>query len=301
MKFVIIILLLSMNFAQNIKFYNKDNESFSDVKVNNFTFTCRVGGMDNKKETIILLHGFPETSRMWNGLIKVFANEGYRIIAPDQRGYSQGARPSKVSDYTIDKLSQDVIDIANQFNIDKFHLVGHDWGSAVGWYMSSKFSDRIITWTALSVPHLDAFVYSMRNDKEQIKKSKYIKFFNMSLIPDIYFKIFSYKFLKKIWTKSSEIEIQYYLDTFKQRKAIKSALNWYRANFKNDQSRIGDISIPTLIVYGINDHAIDIKSVDNSIQFLKGIHKIEKLNSGHWLIQESFEEVSNSILKHINK
>ena len=292
--------MLSMNFAQNINFYNKNNESFVDVKTENFTFTCRVGGIGNDKETIFLLHGFPETSRMWNDLIKVLENEGYRIIAPNQRGYSKGARPSKVSDYTIDKLSQDVINIANEFNIDRFHLVGHDWGSAVGWYIVSKYSDRIITWSALSVPHLDAFVYSMRNDKTQKKKSGYIKFFNMPILPEIYFKIFSYRNLRKIWRKSSESEIISYLETFKQRRALKSALNWYRANFKNDKSVIGDIFIPTLIIYGINDMAIDVISVDNSEKFLKGRYRIEKLNSGHWLIQESFKEVSKSIIEHIN-
>ena len=300
MKFGLIIILLSMNFSQNINFYNKDNQSFADVKTKDFTFTCRVGGMENDKGTIFLLHGFPETSRMWKDFIKVHENEGYRIIAPDQRGYSKGARPSKVSDYTIDKLTQDIIDIANEFNIDKFHLVGHDWGSAVGWYLASNFSDRIITWSALSVPHLDAFVYSMINDKEQIKKSEYIKFFNKPIFPEIYFKIFSYKNLKNIWSKSSESEIISYLEIFKQRKALKSALNWYRANFKDDESVIGDISIPTLIIYGMNDMAIDVKSVDNSEKFLKGRYKIEKLDSGHWLIQESFEEVSKSIIEHIN-
>ena len=292
--------MLSMNFSQNINFYNKDNESFADVKTKEFTFTCRVGGMENDKETIFLLHGFPETSRMWNGLIKVLENEGYRIIAPDQRGYSKGARPSKVSDYTIDKLSEDVIDIANAFNIDRFHLVGHDWGSAVGWYIVSKYSDRIFTWSALSVPHLDAFAYSMRNDKTQKKKSEYIKFFNKPIIPEIYFKIFSYRNLRKIWKESSESEIISYLETFKQRRALKSALNWYRANFKNDKSVIGDIFIPTLMIYGINDMAIDVISVDNSEKFFKGRYRIEKLNSGHWLIQESFKEVSNSIIEHIN-
>ena len=300
MKFGFIIVMLSMNFAQNINFYNKNNEFFADVKTQDFTFTCRVGGMENDKETIFLLHGFPETSRMWNDLIKVLVNEGYRIIAPNQRGYSEGARPSKVSDYTIDKLSQDVINIANEFNIDRFHLVGHDWGSAVGWYIVSKYSDRIITWSALSVPHLDAFVYSMRNDKTQKKKSEYIKFFNKPIIPEIYFKIFSYRNLRKIWRKSSESEITSYLETFKQRRALKSALNWYRANFKNDKSVIGDIFIPTLMIYGINDMAIDVISVDNSEKFFKGRYRIEKLNSGHWLIQESFKEVSKSIIEHIN-
>lgn len=288
-----------MSFTQNINFYNKNNESFADVETNNFTFTCRVGGMENDKETVILLHGFPETSRMWTDFIDVLNNEGYRIIAPDQRGYSKGARPSKVSDYTIDKLSQDIINIANEFNIDKFHLVGHDWGSAVGWYMASKFSDRIITWSALSVPHLDAFVYSMRNDKVQIKKSGYVNFFIKPILPEIYFKIFSYKYLRNVWRRSSESEIKSYLEIFKQKGALKSALNWYRANFKDDVTKIGDISIPTLIIYGMNDMAIDEKSVDDSVKFLKGKYKIEKFNSGHWLIQESFEKVSKNILEHI--
>jgi len=300
MKFGLVIIMLSMNFSQNINFYNKDNESFADMKTKDFIFTCRVGGMENDKETIFLLHGFPETSRMWNGLIKVLDNGGYRIIAPDQRGYSKGARPSKVSDYTIDKLSQDVIDIANEFNIDRFHLVGHDWGSAVGWYIVSKYSDRIITWSALSVPHLDAFSYSMRNDKIQRKKSEYIKFFNKPILPEMYFKICSYRNLKKIWKKSSKPEIISYLETFQQRRTLKSALNWYRANFKNDKSLIGDIFVPTLIIYGINDMAIDVISVDNSEKFLKGIYKIEKIDSGHWLIQESFKIVSKSIIQHIN-
>ena len=300
MKFALIIILLSMNFSQNITFYNKDNESFADVKTKDFTFTCRVGGMENDKGTIFLLHGFPETSRMWSDFIKVLENEGYRIIAPDQRGYSKGARPSKVSDYTIDKLSQDIIDIANEFNINKFHLVGHDWGSAVGWYITSNFSDRIITWSALSVPHLDAFAYSMRNDSVQIKKSEYINYFNKPILPEIYFKIFSYKNLKNIWRESSESEIISYLEIFKQKRALKSALNWYRANFKDGESIIGDISTPTLIIYGMNDMAIDVKSVDSSEKYLKGRYKIEKLDSGHWLIQESFEEVSNSIIEHIN-
>ncbi len=299
MKFGLII-LLSMSFTQNIDYYNKNNESFADVEIKDFTFTCRVGGMENDKGTIFLLHGFPETSRMWSDFIKVLENEGYRIIAPNQRGYSKGARPSKISDYTIDKLSQDIIDIANEFNINKFHLVGHDWGSAVGWYITSNFSDRIITWSALSVPHLDAFVYSMRNDSVQIKKSEYINYFNKRILPEIYFKIFSYKNLKNIWRKSSESEIISYLEIFKQRRALKSALNWYRANFKDDESIIGDISTPTLIIYGINDMAIDVKSVDNSEKYLKGRYKIEKLDSGHWLIQESFEEVSKSIIEHIN-
>jgi len=300
MKYLLAVILYSMLFTQNISFYDKDGESFADINLDNFTFNCRVSGVENEGEAVILLHGFPETSRMWYQLIPILANEGFKVIAPDQRGYSQGARPSKISDYTIDKLSKDIIDIADAFQLEKFHLIGHDWGSAVGWYTVSINADRIISWTALSVPHLDAFFESINTDKEQQQKSQYISFLKKPLLPELYFKIFGYKYLKDIWRKSSTLEIEKYLEVFKQRGALKASLNWYRANINNSNNMIGNIETSTLILYGIKDMAIGEKSVDESAKYLKGEYNIEKLDVGHWLIQESFESVSNSILKHLN-
>ena len=289
-----------MAYTHNISFYDNDGESFADIRLDNFLFNCRVAGLENEGDAVILLHGFPETSRMWYQLIPVLANEGFKIVAADQRGYSRGARPSKISDYTIDKLSKDVIDIADAFQFKKFHLIGHDWGSAVGWYTVSINSERVISWTALSVPHLDAFFESIKTDKEQQRKSQYMSFFNKPLLPELYFKIFGYKYLKDIWRKSTTLEIEKYIKVFKQRGALKSSLNWYRANINNTNNMIGNIDTPTLILYGINDMAIGENSVDNSEKYLKGDYKIEKLDSGHWLIQESFESVTESILQHLN-
>ena len=300
MKYLLFIIICSMAIAQSINYYDTDGESFADVIVNDLTFTCRVSGLENTGDAVILLHGFPETSRMYYDLIPVLVSEGYKVVAPDQRGYSQGARPPKISDYSIDKLSQDVIDIADTFQFEKFHLVGHDWGSAVGWVTAALYSERIISWTALSVPHLDAFFDAINTDKDQQRKSQYIKFFKKPILPELYFKIFGYTYLKDIWRKSSQLEIEKYLEVFKQRGALKASLNWYRANMNNEDKFIGDITTPTLIIYGLKDMAIGEKSVDESEKYLKGKYKIEKLNSGHWLIQESFEAVSNSILQHLN-
>ncbi len=299
MKLLLSIIICTMAFAQNINYYDKDGESFADVSVDELTFTCRVSGMENDGEAVILLHGFPETSRMYYDLIPVLVSEGFKVVAPDQRGYSPGARPSKISDYSIDKLSQDVIDIADAFQFEKFHLIGHDWGSAVGWVTVAFHSERVISWTALSVPHLDAFFKAMNNNPEQQRKSQYIKFFKKPILPEFYFSIFGYKYLRDIWRKSSKEEIEKYLEVFKQKGALKASLNWYRANMKNDDKSIGDIAAPTLIIYGLKDMAIGEKSVDESEKYLKGEYKIEKLESGHWLIQESFEAVSKSIINHL--
>ena len=136
-----------MAFSNNIQYYSEEDESFADIEANDLTFKCRVSGLDNTGDGVILLHGIPETSRLWYNLINVLVKNGYKDIAPDQRGYSPGARPSKVSDYTIDKLSLDIIRLADKLNFNKFHLIGHDWGSAVGWYLASKYPERIMTWT----------------------------------------------------------------------------------------------------------------------------------------------------------
>ena len=177
--------IISMLMSEEVKFFNQDNESFADVTTkNNLTFTCRVSGLENTGETVILLHGFPSTSHMWHELIDFLSNENYRVIAPNQRGYSQGARPSEISEYRIDNLVEDVLDIADAMNIDKFHLVGHDWGSAVGWVVTATNKDRILTWTALSVPHLDAFGDAIVNDETQENKSSYIDFFRMKFLPE---------------------------------------------------------------------------------------------------------------------
>ena len=179
MKFqkIFILLSLSLLMPKNLNYYNINDENFADITVNDFIFNARVGGLSNNGDPVILLHGFPETSRMWKDLITLLDENNYRVVAPDQRGYSAGARPKGVESYKIDLLAKDIIDIANEFGFEKFHLAGHDWGSAVGWYIASVYPDRLITWTALSVPHMDAFIDATENDKIQKRKSAYISFF----------------------------------------------------------------------------------------------------------------------------
>ena len=283
-----------------IKHYQLNNESFADVFIDqNLTFTCRISGMKNTGDTVILLHGFPETSRMWYGLIKVLDSKNYKVIAPDQRGYSSGARPLKISDYKINKLSQDVMNIANAFKANKFHLIGHDWGAAIGWVLSSMFKKKIISYSALSVPHLDAFSNAISNDEIQKKKSYYIKLFRLKLLPELYFKIFKFHNLKNLWRSSNKKEINSYLSVFSQKNALKSALNWYRATNLKSTRTIGEIFVPTLMIYGTRDMAIGEKGVDETIKHIKAPYTLKKINSSHWLIQDSFDLVSSNILNHL--
>lgn len=286
--------------AQNIVYYNKNNEDFADVSIaDNLIFTCRVAGLDNTGGTVLLLHGFPETSKMWSKLLPFLSSKNYRVIAPDQRGYSKGARPLKVKDYAAHKLAQDIIDIADSFGVKKFHLVGHDWGSGIGWYISAFNKNRILSLSALAVPHLDAFADAILNDKIQKKKSAYVKFFRIRFLPEIYFKKSNYANLKRMWTSSDKEEIESYLSVFSQKNALKAVLNWYRATKLSDPTKIGDIHVPTLMIYGKKDLAVGEKAVNETEKYIKAPYTLKKTDLSHWLIQESFELVSKEILNHI--
>ena len=158
-----------------------------EVTANQMNFRCRACGMNNTGESVILLHGFPETSHMWESVLKFLASKGYRCLAPDQRGYSPDARPQDIDSYRIDQIASDIVALADAVRFEKFHLVGHDWGAGCGWTLVQLYSDHIKTFSALSIPHLAAFRTAKNTDPEQKKQSWYMDFFQLPLIPEILF------------------------------------------------------------------------------------------------------------------
>jgi pimeloyl-ACP methyl ester carboxylesterase len=123
-----------------------------ELTANNMIFRCRVCGMENSGEPVILMHGFPESSNMWEPMLVLLASKGYRCLAPDLRGYSAGARPKDVNSYRIDKIASDVIALADSVGFQKIQLVGHDWGAGCGWTIVEQYPDRVNSWSALSIP-----------------------------------------------------------------------------------------------------------------------------------------------------
>jgi pimeloyl-ACP methyl ester carboxylesterase len=274
-------------------------------EVNGLTFKCRVAG-NPADETVILLHGWPETSHMWIGLMEKLSAEGYYCIAPDQRGFSPQARPEKVKGYAIEFLAGDVIGIADAFSIKSFQLVGHDWGSAIGWAVVAFYPDRIKSWTAMSVPHLKAFSDAVRFDKKQKKMSQYMSFFQWRGIPEWFLLKKDRLNLRKTWKKSSPEELQDYLDVIGNKPALKASLGYYRANYKllkkgQNMEDYLEVKTPTLMIWGKKDIAIGPVGVEGTAQYMKGAYEYVELVAGHWLMQEAFEECYASIKNHLAK
>ena len=121
------------------------------IKANNLEFDVRVAGLFNTGDAVILLHGFPQTSHMYQEIMGLLSDNNYKVIAPDQRGYSKGARPKSKNDYKIEYLVEDIFLLADEFSFKEFHLVGHDWGAAVGWVAVNFYPERIISWSAFKL------------------------------------------------------------------------------------------------------------------------------------------------------
>lgn len=279
--------------------------SIVNKEVNGLTFKCRIAG-DPADEPVILLHGWPETSHLWVGLMEKLSAAGYYCIAPDQRGFSPQARPEKVKDYAIELLASDVIGIADAFGIKNFQLVGHDWGSAIGWAVVHSYPERVKSWTAMSVPHIQAFSDALRFDKKQKKMSRYMAFFQWRGIAEWFLLKNDRENLRKTWKKSSPEELQDYLDVIGNKPALRSTLNYYRANYKTlkkgkGAADYGDVKTPTLMIWGKKDIAIGPVAIDGTAQYMKGPYERIDLNAGHWLMQEAFDECYSAIKAQLDK
>jgi pimeloyl-ACP methyl ester carboxylesterase len=271
-----------------------------EITANGLTFRCRVCGMENSGEPVILMHGFPETSHMWEDMLIFLASQGYRCLAPDLRGYSPGARPKDIASYSIDKIASDIISLANTFDFQKFHLVGHDWGAGCGWTVVELCPERVNSWSALSIPHMGAFDIAKKTDKKQIEKSWYMEAFQLPIIPELSLGAGVATIPNKLWNKSSPDEVKEYVNTFKDTTCRTAIINWYRANKKLPIS-YGDVSIPTILIWGKKDIAIARAGIAMTKNYMKGEYRMIELDAGHTLVQEEFKKISQEILSHIQK
>ena len=271
------------------------------VKIDQLVFDCLVSGNEGR-EAVILLHGFPETSFMWTPLMEQLSTEGYYCVAPDMRGYSKNACPKGVENYRIGKLYQDVLDLSRALGLERFHLIGHDWGAMIGWYFTYNFPENVISWTALSVPHPRAFAAAYKQYREQRKKSRYIRWFMIPYLPEIYIRRNDLALLRRLWKRSRPEELENYLSVFRRKECLTAALNYYRANFgRGKLEKIGPAGVSTLFIWGRHDVAISSMAAENNQEYVAGDYRFLPLEAGHWLVQSRLSEVATAVSGHLKK
>ena len=163
--------------AQLRDFADSDADGVVRIATSRGDFRARIAGFQDSGERplVVLLHGFPVTSAMWIDLIAPLSQAGYRVVAFDQRGYSPGVRPQAVSEYAVPQLVADVFAVADAAGGGPFHLVGHDWGAAVGWGTVLTDPSRILSWTPMSIAHPSAFQAALETDPDQQSRAAILR------------------------------------------------------------------------------------------------------------------------------
>lgn len=273
-----------------------------EIAVGDFVFDARFAGPESG-EAVFLLHGFPQTSYEWRAQLTALGEAGYFAVAPDQRGYSPRARPPNVEDYAIPLLVQDVFGMADSLGVDRFHVVGHDWGAAVAWVVAASSTERVQSLTAMSVPHPDAFrqVLSDMNSC-QYEASSYFDLFSAPDAEDG-FLANDAAFLRGFFTGLPDDAVEEYVRVLGTKEALSAALNWYRANVENrlvTGPELGLIEQKTLFFWSDQDVALCRDGADLTAQFVSGPYQFEILEGiGHWIPDEAPAEVNRLLLEHL--
>ena len=270
-----------------------------ELAVGDLVFDARADGPDDGA-LVLLLHGFPQTSFSWRHQLPTLAAAGYRAVAPDQRGYSARARPADVEEYRSDRLVGDVLGFADAFGVERFHLVGHDWGGAVAWQVAGRHSGRLLTVTSVSTPHPAAFRRAIQ-DGDQRDRSSYMQFFR-SPEAEPFFLDNDAAGLRALYTASSlsEDAVDEYVRVLTQPGAMTGALNWYRAADLGLVEGLGPITTPTMYVWSTFDPALGREAAEATAGHVDGRYRFEVLEGvSHWIPEQAADTLNALLLAHL--
>jgi pimeloyl-ACP methyl ester carboxylesterase len=275
------------------------SEGLVRVAARGMTFRARVAGLGGEGPALVLLHGFPETSIMWEPLIQTASAAGFRVLAFDQRGYSPGARPEDVLAYQLPELTADLFAVADAAGFERFHLVGHDWGAVVGWVAAGQDRDRILSYASLSIPHPGAI--SLANADRGTPG--YIRFFQTTGVPETLFSAGGSFLMRRLYAPMPEEQRAEYLAVFAEPGALRAALNWYRARseFLSGGEAAVEVAQPVLYLFGNRDMPVFVRPEVRALQprFVTGPFEEVELDAGHWLIEEEPEQVVDIVMGHL--
>ena len=252
-------------------------------------------------EPVVLLHGYPGSRRSWDQIAPALVKTGYRVLALDQRGYSPAARPRGRRAYALDRLVGDLLALADTVDAPRVHVVGHDWGGAVGWQAAASHPERVATMTSLTTPHSRALVGSMFRSTQGLR-SVYMLFNQVPWLPEamVTSTAGGAPFVGAlVRTGLSKARAEEYL-AFMRAGAAGPALNWYRAVPFNQPHRQAEITVPVLYVYGTADFALSRKAAHLTGRYVKGpYHFVALEGASHWIPEEHAELVTPFILDHL--
>ena len=266
---------------------------------------------------VLLLHGFPEMSYAWRRQMGPLAAAGFRVVAPDQRGYGWSSKPQGRAAYTLDLLAADMVGLAQALGHERASVVGHDWGGLVAWTLATRHSAFCERVAILNAPHPATLLPEMLSRPVQVLKSAYIGLFQLPWLPETLLAAHDHRLLEKTLTEHSRegtfsaAELAVYHQAWAMPGALTAMLDWYRAltlprappSSRAAASETPPVTVPVTmpvrVIWGDRDRALNASLAERAMAHCLQGEVIHLEHAGHWLHHEEPERVNALLLQFL--
>jgi pimeloyl-ACP methyl ester carboxylesterase len=275
------------------------------IDVGEVRLHCVFAG-DERAPLVVLLHGFPELWYAWRRQIFALADAGFRVVAPDLRGYNLSDKPSGIAPYAIGRLAADIDGLVRVCGRDKAHVVGHDWGGGVAWMFAMTYPARLERLVILNSPHPLEMLRGLRRPA-QLAKSWYMFFFQLPWLPERLMRAKHFAMLLRTLREDPLVpgafddhDLAVYAESYAQPGALHAMTNYYRAMMRGrGGAKLERVDAPVLILWGERDPHLgtdmatpDPKMVPNArVEFFP--------DASHWIQHERPERVNASLIEFL--
>ncbi len=245
---------------------------------------------------VVLLHGFPDSGRLWRHQVPALVQAGFKVIVPDMRGYGRSDKPAEVAAYRMDVLVGDVLAVMSAAGAEQAHVVGHDWGAGVAWATALMAADRVERLVALSVGHPATF---FANGFAQQEKSWYMLLFQFAGIAEQWLSDENWANFRA-WIRHPDADAT--IAEVQANGSLTPSLNYYRANIPPERFLLSGLELPpvkapTMGVWSSGDPALTEGQMTRSAQNVAGPWRYEHLDGpGHWMQLDSPSEVNRLLI-----
>ena len=253
---------------------------------------------------MLMLHGFPEFWYSWRYQIREF-NKDYRVVAVDLRGYGESEKPTEKSTYTIPNAVDDVVELLRLLGIVKCTLLAHDWGGIFGWRLILKRPDLIQNFIVMCCPHPGRYNDLVNIENDALFRQWYVVLHQLPWIPEQLMSMEDFRSFKSLFrsrrfgftnrAQFTEEDLQAFLYMFSQPYGLTGPMNYFRNIFRDTFLKEGieydKINVPTLILCGENDAFLSTRQGEGHEKYVERV-EYKVLNCGHWMQQDSPEEVN---------
>ena len=254
-------------------------------------------------DAVVVLHGFPECGKTWRRVAMRLAREGYRVVAPDMRGYGGSERPAGVGAYAVRHLVEDVAGLVRALGLERAHVVGHDWGGVVAWWTAMLRPDVVARLGIVNAPHPVAYARALRT-ADQLRRSWYVFAFQVPWLAEWALASRSYAAVRRVFADDGigEDDIEPCVAAIREPGACTAALAYYRAAFRagvlGSEPAPEVIHLPTLAVWGERDRFLVPSLGEPPREWVDSARVVRLPQATHWAQLDSPADLARELLAH---